>query len=577
MMVKKLPIMRKITTDLIDKGTTTKRWFTPIKNSFRYLILAFKYSALLVLLFFLAGHERANPKIGKTSIEFFSSDFRMGILLNIKNTQVNCYSENLEKKLIYWFYSGRQFQPAWTLNYETNTAYHDFISLIESAENYGLFSDVYKTNDLKVLYNKMHNSLDDEERLDARVRLERAVTLASFRFMIHLSTGLGDYDTTSSYLSFINGLPAHLNECFDEQNIRKGILNVQPSTLEYVRLQKALEDYLKVAANDTLQYNSEILNNSDSIILARLVSQGYLAENFIHDSLVVSNAIRSFQRFHCIEESGAVNKKTLQALCLNTKNKFHRVSLNLNRLRRDELKNMNSILVNIPEFRLHYYDQDGKETQFNIIVGKKHTPTPVLTSEITRVIANPYWTVPKSITYNEIIPKLRRDSSFLMRNGFQVIDDNQNQIDASSIDWKTLKRGEFDYWIRQKNSGSNALGVVKFHFPNNRRVYLHDTQSKKLFNRNVRAFSHGCIRVQNPQELAQMILNTNKKEVENLDIHKIINSKQRRDIRLDEPVSIFIRYYTCTADSEGNIYYHPDIYSRDRKEIQEIIAISENS
>ncbi len=566
--------MRNISADTVTKKTPGKVWFSNIKHSLKYLTLIFKYSLLLVLLFFLAGYERANPKIGNTTIEFFSSDFRLGILLNIKNTAVNSYDENLEKKLIYWFYSERQFQPAWTLNYETNDSYDEFISVVERAENFGLFSSLYKTDNLKLYYNMMHNSSDDKERLEARVKLERATTLAAFRFMIHLSTGMGDYDTSAVYLTFINSLPAHLNQQIEQKNIRTGVLDVQPKSIEYTKLQKALEKYLILASSDTIKYKTDLLQNNDSLILHRLVSQGYLARNYINDSNIVSNAIKSFQRFHCLEETGSVDKETIQALCLGTKDKFYQVSLNLNRLRKDELKNKNSILVNIPEFRLHYYDHEGKITIFNVVVGKKHTPTPVLTSVINRIVTNPYWTVPKSITYNEIIPKLRKDSTYLQRNGFSIIDNNENPVNASSIDWASVKTGEFDYWIRQNNNRSNALGVIKFLFPNSHRVYLHDTQSKKLFDKKVRAFSHGCVRVQNPQELAQMIISSNSRAEVKLNIRKIISTKERHDIRLDEPISIFIRYYTCTVDIEGNIYYHPDIYSRDKKEIEELLKLT---
>lgn len=566
--------MRKISAITVTKETPRRVWFSTIKHSLKYLALIFKYSLLLFLLFFLAGHERANPKIGNTNIEFFSSDFRLGILLNIKNTAVNSYDDNLEKKLIYWFYSERQFQPAWTLNYETNHSYDDLISLIRRAENFGLLSSLYNTDDLNLYYNMMHNSSDDEERLDARVKLERATTLAAFRFMIHLSTGIGDYDTSAVYLTFVNSLPAHLNQQVDQKNIKTGVLDVQPKSLEYIRLQKALEKYMTIASKDTIHYTTDLLKNNNNLILQRLVSQGYLAENFINDSNLVSNAIKSFQRFHCIEETGSIDKETLNALSLGTTEKFYQVSLNLDRLRKNDLKNRNSILVNIPEFRLHYYDNQGLNTTFNVVVGKRHTPTPEITSKINRIVANPYWTVPKSITHNEIIPKLKKDSTFLQRNGYSVIDNFENPVNASSIDWESVKAGEFDYWIRQNNSRSNALGVVKFLFPNNHRVYLHDTQSKKLFNKKVRAYSHGCVRVQNPRELAQMIISSNKKTDKPLDIYKIIDSKARHDIRLDEPISIYIRYFTCTADTEGNIYFHPDIYSRDKKEMEEFIKLS---
>jgi murein L,D-transpeptidase YcbB/YkuD len=392
--------------------------------------------------------------------------------------------------------------------------------------------------------------------------------------MIHLATGIGDYDTSAVYLSFINSLPAHLNQQINQNNLRHGILSVQPRNIEYVKLQKALEKYLSIASKDTIQYGTDILLHNDSLILSRLVSQGYLAENFVNDSNLISNAIKSFQRFHCIVETGTIDYNTIRALSRGTKENFYQISLNLDRIRKNELKNRNSIVVNIPEFRLHYYDKVGNNRIFNVVVGKKNTPTPVLTSEINRIVANPYWTVPKSITHKEIIPKLKKDSTFLQRNGFTIIDNFENQVNASSIDWESVKESEFNYWIRQKNSRSNALGVIKFLFPNKHRVYLHDTQSKRLFSKNVRAYSHGCVRVQNPQELAQMILSSNKKAESNLDIYEIINTRELHDIRLDEPISIFIRYFTCTADAEGNIYFHPDIYSRDNKELEEFLKLT---
>lgn len=573
-MVTKQTIMRKKISESVSMEMSGKVWFSSLTNYFNYLFLFVKYSLLLVLLFFLAGYERENPKIGNASIEFFSSDFRHGILLNIKNTEAYSYEQNLEKRLVFWFYSERQYQPAWTLNYETIDTYDDLITLIESAENYGLFSSFYMTESLTSYYNEMLNSSVDEERLDARVMLERTATIAAMRFMIHLATGLGNYDTSQVYLNFLNTLPSVLNRYLGNKNVREGILGVQPKNPEYSKLQRALEKYLTIAERDTMQYTVEQFLNNDSLVLCRLVSQGYLESKLINDSNAVSGAIRNFQKSYCLEETGSIDRATLKALSVSTKNKFYQVSLNLDRLRKDELKDRNSILVNIPEFRLHYYDNEGKNTQFNIIVGKRHTPTPMLTSEINRIVANPYWTVPKSIAYNEIIPKLRRDSTYLQRNGFSIIDNAENPVNPSSIDWSSVSQGEFNYWIRQNNNWKNALGDLKFLFPNKYSVYLHDTQAKTLFNKAVRAYSHGCIRVQNPKKLAQMILASNMKSEQVPDINEIIGTKELYDIMLDEPISIYIRYFTCTADTAGNIYFHPDIYSRDTKEIEELVKLT---
>jgi murein L,D-transpeptidase YcbB/YkuD len=209
-----------------------------------------------------------------------------------------------------------------------------------------------------------------------------------------------------------------------------------------------------------------------------------------------------------------------------------------------------------------------------VIVGKKYTPTPLLESRIERIIANPYWTVPKSITFNEFIPRIKKDSLYLQKHGYSVIDNFENPVEASKIDWNNARRGEFNYWIRQPNGSNNALGAVKFLFPNQYSVYLHDTPSKKLFGRKVRAFSHGCIRVQNPEKLAQSILEdyTQNKNGEKVDLMNIISKKDREELKLDKALPLYIRYYTCTADTLGNIYYHPDIYNKDKGSIEEIRA-----
>jgi murein L,D-transpeptidase YcbB/YkuD len=323
-----------------------------------------------------------------------------------------------------------------------------------------------------------------------------------------------------------------------------------------------------------MSYSVQEFKENNNLVIDRLCRQGFLDRSFINDSAAVQSALENFQQSHNIEQTGELNKQTLIALTLSTRDKFNKIALNLDRLRKDELSNENCVLVNIPEFRLHYYNPAGVPQSFNVVVGRTYTPTPLLTSKIERIVANPYWTVPKSITFNEFIPKIKKDSLYLQKHGYSVIDKFENPVDASQIDWNNVKRGEFDYWIRQPNNGRNALGVVKFLFPNKYSVYLHDTQSKRLFKRKVRAYSHGCVRVQNPEDLAQCILKDyyTSKSGKEINFKNIVKKKDRRELRLNESLPVYIRYYTCTADTLGNINYHPDIYKKDDASLEEIMA-----
>jgi L,D-transpeptidase YcbB len=554
----------------ISSGTRISRLKSVLNNT----ILLTKYIFLLGLIFLLAGYDAANPKIGNTTVEFFSSEFRTGLQNIMANNEIDTTLKTMEDHLITEFYDQRQNMPAWTLNFEANEGYHSLHNLLNSAWNYGLIPAQYSISKLEELESFMTDSDNDDSKLKARIEFEFTATQSALRFITHLSTGFRGMDTTSAYITFCHNLPVYLNSIINKNDLRQGILELQPDNREYVRLQNALHRYLCKADTDTLNYSIEELQNNNKLVIDRLCKQGFLDSSFMNDSAAVQSALENFQQAHNIEQTGELSQETLIALTLSTKDKFNKIALNLDRLRKDELNSKNYILVNIPEFRLHYYNPAGELQSFNVVVGKTFTPTPIITSKIERIVANPYWTVPKSITFNEFIPKIKKDSLYLQKHGYSVIDKYENPVDASQIDWNNVKRGEFDYWIRQPNGGRNALGSVKFLFPNKYSVYLHDTPSKRLFNRKVRAFSHGCIRVQNPEDLAQCILqdyyiNKNEKKV---DFKNIVGKNDRVELELTESLPVYIRYYTCTADTLGNISYYPDIYKKDDTSMEEIMA-----
>ena len=242
--------------------------------------------------------------------------------------------------------------------------------------------------------------------------------------------------------------------------------------------------------------------------------------------------------------------------------------MNLNRLRKEVEYGEHFASVNIPGYKLKIVKKSKVQKVFNVIVGKPWTPTPLISSRIEKIIANPYWNVPKSIALNEILPRLKSDSSYLNRNRFKLLDKEQNSIKYSDIDWESASANNFDYLIRQDMSRSNALGIIKFVFPNPYRIYLHDTPNKKLFSNDTRAYSHGCVRLQNPEQFAEYLINENPGNHKNIYIKSLLAKGIHSEIELTEPLDIHIRYLTCEADELNNIYFYNDIYAKDDAQIE---------
>jgi murein L,D-transpeptidase YcbB/YkuD len=197
-------------------------------------------------------------------------------------------------------------------------------------------------------------------------------------------------------------------------------------------------------------------------------------------------------------------------------------------------------------------------------VGKPYRKTPVFREDITYLELNPTWTVPPTILAKDILPKVKKDPSYLQKKNMQVLTRDGKVVDPDSIDWSSISARGFPYILRQTPGPHNALGRVKFMFPNSHMVYLHDTPSKELFKRSNRAFSSGCIRVRNPYRLAELLL----QDEDNWSLEKVeaaIDTLKQQRVKLPEPVPVLLLYWTVNIDSDGIIYFKDDIYARDAK------------
>ena len=283
----------------------------------------------------------------------------------------------------------------------------------------------------------------------------------------------------------------------------------------------------------------------------------------IYDPTLV-DAVKSFQASAGEDADGIVGPATLAALN-NVPPQVSRddIIANMERWRwlPQDLGKFH-VLVNIPEFRLAVVEDGNTDYTTRVVVGKPATPTPVFSNSIKNIVVNPYWNVPVSIVAKEIAPSMLRNPGYISGQHMEIVSGAQ-VIDASAIDWSSVTQSNWKYSIRQLPGGGNALGQIKFLFPNEHDVYLHDTPSKSLFANAMRAYSHGCVRVQNPMDFAGALL----KFEPNLDAATLegMFGQSERWVNLKTHVPVHIAYFTVRADADGTLHSYGDVYGHNKR------------
>ncbi len=252
-------------------------------------------------------------------------------------------------------------------------------------------------------------------------------------------------------------------------------------------------------------------------------------------------AVKSFQRRHGYKQDGAITANLVKDMNVPATRRLMEILLNMDRMRwLPQKPTGNLIIVNLPEFMLHVYDGKKKEFDMVVVVGKVGNNTMMFNGDLNQIYFSPYWNVPQSIIKSEILPAMARNPNYLAKKNMEQIGSN----------------------IRQKPGPGNALGKVKFIFPNSFNMYFHDTPSKSLFSQDKRAFSHGCIRLSEPQKMAEWLLR-NYPEWPKEKIVAAMNQTTEKGVKLKEAIPVFIIYYTSWADDEGQLNFRDDVYQHD--------------
>jgi murein L,D-transpeptidase YcbB/YkuD len=274
--------------------------------------------------------------------------------------------------------------------------------------------------------------------------------------------------------------------------------------------------------------------------------------------------VKEAQRQFSLQVDGVIGNNTLQELNVPLSARLQQLTLSINYYRWLSClaQNQSVITVNIPAAYLKVYRNNKTVLEMRMIVGKKSTPTPTLTSRVNKAILYPYWHVPYSIATKELLPAIKRNPGYIDAGNYQVLNSAGKIMDPYSINWNALSRSYFPYIIRQSTGCDNALGLIKLDFSNPFSVYLHDTPNKSLFMRNKRFFSHGCMRMEKPMEMGHLVLKDNRLAIDTLTQMGCLLNQKPIYVDADEKMPVIVWYNPAGTDSTGRVLFYYDVYRK---------------
>ena len=476
------------------------------------------------------------------------------------------------------FYERRHFKPAWT----TTDKINDLMRAIDEIEMDGLIPDDYHRGQLRHLYEEIEAQSPPEAQLLASIDL--LLTDALVQLGYHLNYGKVDpirLDPNWNMSVPLNRKdPATLiQEAIDSGSFYEFISDLKPRDEFYNQLKAILAQYQRIKneggwqpipIGPTLKKGME--DDRVKLTRKRLLTTGDLAGTASIESAIfddeLEQAVRNFQQRYGLEPDGVAGKNTLEAMNVPVEMRIDQIRVNLERIRWVLHEDLDTfVFVNIPGFKMYYVRNEKLAWTSRAQVGKLYRQTPVFKADMTYLEFNPTWTVPPTILAKDILPAVKKDPGYLKKRNIRVIDGKGKVVNPKSINWSKYTGKNFPYQLRQDPGPSNALGLVKFMFPNKHLVYLHDTPSKNLFEREARAFSSGCVRIENPFEFAQLLLG---KEWDAKRIDGIIESKKTTKVNLAKPVPVILFYLTALPEFDGRFHFRNDVYSRDEAVLEDL-------
>ena len=468
------------------------------------------------------------------------------------------------------FYTHREHAPAWVDNRRPTGRAADAIVVLNTARRHGYTADEYGAADLLVMSQEVEK-IDKEspKRLEHNAAFD--VRLTAGLLALGRDVAIGRFtDPKWKSQRKAPDLVAALTKIADG-DAKEWLDAVRPPHPEYAALASALDalhgqkekgGWPKVPAIAKPGASGPAV----AALRQRLAISGQFkgdpAASSSYDADVEA-AVKSFQELHGIKATGILDQTTLAAMNVPLESRMQQVALNLQRWRwmPDDLGERH-FMVNVPQFHLIAREQGKPVMDIRVVVGKVGNNTPLFSDEMESVVFSPYWNIPDSIAQGETLPALARDPNYLARQNIEIVRTSGEKVSTDDVDWgdpESLKGFAF----RQRPGSGNALGYVKFLFPNSHNVYLHDTPADNLFGKPTRAFSHGCVRVEEPETLAKYVLR-DYPEWDEQSIFTAMRAGTERHVKLKQKIPVHIVYFTSWVDENGGLHFQPDIYGYDQ-------------
>jgi murein L,D-transpeptidase YcbB/YkuD len=471
-----------------------------------------------------------------------------------------------EAQQLYFFYGARHFEPIWLDEAADGSVSFSapaerILKLFENAASVGLEPSDYLTPELEV-----SPAGTDPARL---AQLETAFSGAVVRYATHLYTGRIDPRTVDPNLDIVPkslDAAALLMELAASDNPEEVLAALEPTHPQYVALKAALASFddtgadrpPQVAEGPTLR--SGMADPRVPLLRTRLELPA--SDSLVYDDALVA-AVKAFQVAHALDDDGAVGPATRSALNGGVPVTRADILANMERWRwmpRD--LGAFHVFVNIPEFRLHI-ERDGVEQySTRVVVGTVKNQTPIFSDSIRHLVVNPYWNVPSSIVRGEVAPAVLRNPGYLDNQNMDLLYNGQ-PVSPWQVNWSVVGPDNFPFKVRQRPGTGNALGQIKFLFPNKHDVYLHDTPSKSLFARDLRAFSHGCVRVENPMEFADALM-ANEPDISRASLEAMFGPSERW-VNPTQQIPVHLAYFTLEVAADGKLISFGDVYGHNAR------------
>jgi len=530
-------------------------------------------AAAFAVMFFLFAHECAGqpePSLA-TAIEKILG---MGPARYIGLEGHGYTSEQIDKGLSAYYHQ-RNFTPVWVNAKGPNERAGVLRNFLDNASEEGLNPEDYKTKWIKSKWGSA--DIEDLAKLEIIMTLELSHYVADIREGRKQPAKLDPVLFASAGDEEINMAELSKN-ALDTPDLGAFLRSQHPQHVYYTSMVTALARYRKIANNGGWPsipagavLKPGVTDPRIPMVRKRLsITHDFNGTNLTSDiyDYQLAAAVKKFQERHYLSAGGVIGGSTLTAMNITVEKRIRQIIVNMERWRWLP-RNMGGkqVFVNIAGFHLTAFQDETLELRMPVIVGKEQHMTPVFSGLMEYIEFNPYWNVPASIAVNEYLPQLRRNPNALAGKHIRVFSgwaEDAKEINPRKIDWRSVSEKQMaGYLLRQDPGPWNALGTVKFIFPNKYSVFLHDTPTHSLFASEKRAFSHGCIRVSRPQELAVYILNNNDESWTLDQVKSTIQKGERKVVYLKNPLRVNILYRTAVATGNGTVFFGQDIYGQD--------------